>query len=132
MQSGSSFYHTYPIDYSSQCSICHTIRHVCISMHLSITQEWVNFHKGGIVVGNQTWGVQLVEIEDYSDKAYANYGATVLMDPTEGFAVDFMFGPYSSGTVVFSIYCFCSSQRIVIKLSTQNFQTVKGIEQALH
>jgi hypothetical protein len=75
-------------------------------MHLSITQEWVNFHKGGIVVGNQTWGVQLVEIEDYSDKAYANYGATVLMDPTEGFAVDFMFGPYSSGAVVFSIYCF--------------------------
>ncbi|CAM9197775.1 unnamed protein product, partial [Ectocarpus fasciculatus] len=58
--------------------------------------DWVNLEKGGITVGVEKWGVKVVEIEDYSNSTFAEFAANNLIDPS-GFAVDFMFGPYSSG-----------------------------------
>jgi branched-chain amino acid transport system substrate-binding protein len=59
--------------------------------------EWINIEKGGIVVGAEKWGVQIIEIEDYSNSTMASYAATQLVGSTSTFNVDFMFGPYSSG-----------------------------------
>jgi hypothetical protein len=52
------------------------------------------------VVGDELWGVKVVEIEDLSDKKYCNYAASALLDPAQGLGVDFMFGPFSSGACV--------------------------------
>jgi len=59
--------------------------------------EWINIQKGGISVGSEKWGIQIVEVEDYSNVTMASYAATQLTDPGGSFNVDFMFGPYSSG-----------------------------------
>lgn len=58
--------------------------------------QWVNVNKGGIIVGTERWGIEIVEVEDYSNATMARYAADQLVGVTSQYDVDFMFGPYSS------------------------------------
>jgi ABC-type branched-subunit amino acid transport system substrate-binding protein len=59
-------------------------------------KDWVNLEKGGITVGTEKWGIELIQIEDKSDAAHADYATRLLVNDTV-YNVDIMFGPYSSG-----------------------------------
>lgn len=46
-------------------------------------------------MGDEKWGVELIQIDDYSNIDYCNFAAEKLLS-SDDFDVDFMFGPYSS------------------------------------
>jgi serine/threonine protein kinase len=54
--------------------------------------DWVNNIKGGITVGTEKWGVELIQVEEYSDKNYV-----VLVTQQLATTADFFFAGYSSG-----------------------------------
>jgi branched-chain amino acid transport system substrate-binding protein len=64
-------------------------------------QLWANQvnNGGGITYNGQQWGVQLVEVEDYSDSTVVTYIANQMAGAAAGTTnyVDFMFAPYSTG-----------------------------------
>lgn len=60
----------------------------------SLWANWVNIAQGGITVGSQKWGVQITQVEDYSNATFDKYTAGALL--SEG-TIDIMFAPYSSG-----------------------------------
>jgi branched-chain amino acid transport system substrate-binding protein len=55
--------------------------------------EWVNYEKGGVRIGENTYSLSLTYLEDFSDAAYVSELCQLLVDEGNLMA---MFGPYSS------------------------------------